>query len=169
MVRTRINPAVSMRRFLRVLPLFAVFVGCAASHPQPTPHRFGDVSSNGTPPIWITIPTITGNTATITLFDTTNGGKQIKQYPRLQRLLVAGSCTDQAITINYQFQVPGSSTWLLGAGSAASVSYPSGTTATETDFLAQGSEARIQAVTGGTGPTACNIGLALFETRELGQ
>lgn len=134
------------------------------------PHRFA--AAGGPSGVeyryWQTnLPVITGNNATITLFDTTAGGTQFGKYAFLQRLMLTLQC-DQAVTVTYQVQLSPSTTWLQAAGSNASTSFPA-STVTEVDFLSQGQESRIQVVTGSTGPTTCANALALFFVRDLGQ
>lgn len=113
------------------------------------------------------LPAITGNNATINLFDTTAGGTQRGIYAFLQRLMVTLQC-DQAVTVTYQVQLSPSTTWLQAAGSNASTSFPANTV-TEVDFLSQGQESRVQVVTGSTGPTTCADAVGLFFVRDLGQ
>jgi hypothetical protein len=138
--------------------------------PASAPHKFA--AAGGPSGVeyryWQTnLPAITGNNATITLFDTTKGGTVLGAYAFLQRLMLTLQC-DQAVTVTYQVQLSPSTTWMTAAGSNASTSFPA-STVTEVDFLSQGQESRIQVVTGSTGPTTCADALALFFVRDLGQ
>lgn len=162
-----------MRRWLSVLPVLLVCLGCCVkpcvAPPPVTPHKFGDVSTgDGSQPTWVTnIPTLVGQaSSTIVEFDTTRGDTILKQFPFLQRIMVTGQC-DQTVTIVYQVKLTPDTTWVTAAGSNASTSYPASTT-TETDFLVQGPESRIQAITT-TAPTVCKLAIALFNARILGQ
>lgn len=165
-----------MKRLLAFVPL--LFVGACAAHPiavrevDPVTSSHIKAAAGGPGGVeyryWQTnLPAITGNSQTITVFDTTAGGTQSGVYNFLQRIMVTGNC-DQAVTVNYQIQIRPSTTWSLAAGTNASYAFAAGSVS-EVDDLVQGQESRIQIVTGATGPTTCPIAIALFFVRDLAQ
>lgn len=165
-----------MKRLLALISLFFL-VACAA-HPlavrEVNPSSSSHIKAAAGGPggveyrYWQTnLPAITGNSQTITAFDTTAGGTQSGKYDFLQRIMVTGNC-DQAVTVNYQIQIRPSTTWSLAAGTNASYAFAAGSVS-EVDDLVQGQESRIQIVTGSTGPTTCPIAIALFFVRDLAQ
>jgi hypothetical protein len=170
-----------MKFFNRVALAIAVLAmaACAApvnnaDHGPAASHKFGASGGPGGSQYcyWQTnLPAVTGNTATITLFDTTAGGTQRGIFDFMQRMMVVGN-VDQTVTVNYDIQMGTSTTWVRAAGTNASYSFAGGTTTTgttEVDHLVQGNESRIQVVTGATGPTASRWALRLCFVRDLGQ
>lgn len=143
---------------------------------QPAGHAFAATASGVEYSYWQTgLPVVTGNTATITLFDTTMGGTQLGLYKFLNRVTLACNF-DQTVTVNYDTQLRSdlspAATWYRAAGTNASYAFTGGTTTTGTtlvDYLVQGQEARLQAVTGGTGPSVSDCALRLVFVRDLGQ
>jgi hypothetical protein len=137
---------------------------CASSNPAPIARGGGGTVTMQ----WrASIPTIAGNNATIILFDTTGGNTASRQgYRHVDRIVFTGRC-DQAITLNYQILHTGSTTWrtMNGGGSGVAVA---ANTDTVVDFLALGPDSRVTAVTGGTGPSACEYDIGLFTDRTLG-
>lgn len=166
-----------MKRLLALVPL--LFLVACAEHPiavrevNPATSGHSIKAAAGGPGgvqyrYWQTnLPAVTGNSATITMFDTTAGGTQSGKYDFLQRIMVTANC-DQAITVNYQIQIRPNTTWSQAAGTNASFAVASGSVS-EVDNLVQGQESRIQIVTGGTGPTVCPVAIALFFVRDLAQ
>lgn len=161
-----------------LVALFAVCFISACAVPvrvvSPAPaaaHKFA-TSGGQQYSYWQTgLPAVTGNNQTITLFDTTAGGTQRGVFPFLNRIMVIANF-DQTVTVNYDIQLGSSTTWVRAAGANASYSFAGGSLTTGTtlvDYLVQGQESRIQAVTGGTGPSASRAALELFFVRDLGQ
>ena len=147
-------------RVFRWLILFCL-VGCASPTPLNS-RRVGASITVGTV-VWVkSIPAITGNNATIDLYDTTVSPTTIF----VNRIMYTGRC-DQAITLNYQILRDGSSTWrtMNNNGSGDTVA---ANTDTAIDYLVLGPNSRLEAVTGGTGPSTCETSIALFGDRELG-
>lgn len=135
--------------------LAALAVGCATTSPtEPTPHKkFGSV--NTTRGCMAPLNTITGASATITVFDTsTDAGDRGLVSSGAERLVVS-MFFDQAVTVNYQVKARGSSTWRTvngsGAGDAITAS-----TFTAIDFRIIGYDNRIQVVTV-TSPTTSEM------------
>lgn len=168
-------------RFIRALSPFVLlsamaFVGACQQAAAPTSHgTFAATTPGGQGYcVWqpqSSIPAITGNSATITLFDSTMAGTTRNAYDFLQRIMVTAN-VDQTITINYDIQLGASTTWVRAAGTNASYSMTGGTTTTgtsEIDYLVQGNESRLQAVTGGTGPTSTKPAIRLCFVRDLAQ
>lgn len=154
-----------MRSSLRVL-VFAVaaivgVAGCCGTSPPPRPR----VGSTLEPSRWLLpLNTVTGNNATVIIFDTTNAGQN--PGPSVDRIVI--SCYfDQAVTLQYQVRHRGSSTWrtVNGNGSGDTVS---ASTQTAIDFLILGYDSRVQVVTGGTGPSTAEVDIGLVYVRPLG-
>lgn len=161
---------------LAVLAFFAL-AACSPQAQQPPQHVFAAMGASGAEySYWQTnVPVVTGNSATITLFDTTAGGTQLGVYRFLNRVTLACNF-DQTVTVNYDSQLRSdttpAATWYRSAGTNASYSFTGGTTTTGTtlvDYLVQGQEARLQAVTGGTGPSVSDCAMRLVFVRDLGQ
>lgn len=137
-------------------------------------HKMSSISGGQQYCIWqaqAQIPAIAGNSQTITLFDSTAGGTQRGVYDFLNRIMVTAN-VDQTITVNYDVQLGTNTTWYRAAGTNASYSMVGGTATTgtsEIDYLVQGNESRIQAVTGGTGPTSRKPSIRLCFVRDVGQ
>lgn len=153
-------------RFFATLAIIAALAcgGCAHSDPAPVAHHkrgalttsAGSVASWGPP-----LATVTGNNATVTVFDTTASSV----YRNVERVTI--SCFfDQAVTVLYQVRHAGSSTWRTmngnGAGDAVTAS-----TGTVIDYLILGYDSRIQVVTGGTGPSTSELDIGLVYARPL--
>lgn len=167
-----------LKNFVALLAL-AFVASCAIPVRVVTADRPKAVFASGTPGgqtycVWqaqSSINTVTGNNATITVFDSTMGGTVRGAYDFLQRIMVTAN-VDQTVTVNYDVQLGLSTTWVRAAGTNASMSFVGGTVTTGTsegDFLIQGNESRIQVVTGGTGPTATKPAIRLCFVRDLGQ
>jgi hypothetical protein len=167
-----------MKRILTLLALAAALVGAGCREAAPPPHA---VMASGAPGgqtycVWqsqASIPAVTGNNATITLFDSTIGGTARGVYDFLQRIMVTANF-DQTVTVNYDIQLGTSTQWVRAAGTNASSTFTGGTTTTgtnEIDFLVQGNESRVQMVTGGTGPGVAwnKPAIRLCYVRDLGQ
>lgn len=146
-------------RIFKVLLCLFVLVGCTAHNgtaPQ-EPHKVG--SSFGGPMFRAALNPVTGNSATIIVFDST----VTPIIPAPERLLV--SCHfDQAVTVLYQVQRFGSSTWRTTNGSGDSAP---ANTETFLDYLVLGPYSRIEVVTGSTGPTVAEINIAPIYDRPL--
>jgi hypothetical protein len=169
-----------MKRLLVLLAALAISA-CAipvrvVNPPPVTPHKFGASTDTNPAMFWQAVNNAAivaaGNNGTTIVFDTTAGGTQSLKYLFMYRLMIVGYCTTQNVTALYQVQEKGSTTWVTAAGGASVTMTASAATppvATEVDFLVQGQESRLEINNGATGPAACNFGLALFYTRELGQ
>jgi hypothetical protein len=149
---------------LAVSAALAVGSGCTEK-PEPA-RRLGAVTSSNIQ--WLTsIPTITGNNATIKLFDTTGGSNSNRKgFTHVQRILGSLRC-DQAITLLYQVLRTGSTTWrtMNGSGSGDAIT---ASTDTAIDYLVLGPDSRLEAVTGGTGPSSCEVDVGLYTDRTPG-
>ena len=122
-----------------------------------SPGRVG--STVGGPVFRAPLNPVTGNNATVTVFDTTVA----PVFPLPERLAV--TCRfDQAVTILYQVERLGSSTWRTVNGSGDAVT---ANTDFFIDYLVQGPNNRIQVVTGSTGPTVAEINVAPIYDRPL--
>lgn len=141
----------------------ALVVGCAhdAQVAPPLPHRVGSSVSDSGPQWLATLPVVTGNNATIVLFDST-----VMHGLQVQRIMVT-AFYDQQVTILYRTKAIGSSTWRTlnngGAGDVVPASTPF-----VTDYFALGPYSQIEAVTGSTGPTVNETGIGLVFERTLG-
>lgn len=161
-----------MKTFLVAL----LFLAACSPPTAPVPHAFAAQAGGAEYSYWQTnVPTVTGNSATITLFDTTAGGTQLGVYKFLNRVTLACNF-DQTVTVNYDTQlrsdVAPTATWYRAAGTNASYSFTGGTATTGTtlvDYLVQGQELRLQAVTGGTGPSVSDCAFRLVFVRDIGQ
>lgn len=147
----------------------------------PAHARFGATATEG-PIQWLSgLPTITGASQTITLFDMTGGSTATRQLMRnVNRIVFTGRC-DQAITLKYQTLATGSTTWRTrngftgtaptgdctgsSPGALAGHTVPA-TTDVACDFLVLGPDSKLVAVTG-TSPT-CEYDIGLVSARSLG-
>ena len=145
---------------LKFVLFLSLFLGaCVANPPKPEPGRVG--SSFGGPVFRAPLNVVTGNSATITVFDST----VVPVFPLPERLVV--SCRfDQNVTVLYEVQRLGSVTWRTvnggGAGDVVTANQD-----TLFDYLVQGPNSRLQVVTGGTGPTTSEINIAPVYDRAL--
>ena len=143
----------SLRLFIGVVLL----VGCASTQ-EPSPHRVG--SSFGGP-VWRgpLNPITSTASATAVVFDTT-----VTPIVPLPERLVVTCRFDQGVTILYQIQRIGSSTWrtMNGVGDVV----PANTDAIY-DYLIQGPSSRIEVVNGGTGPSTPEFNVAPVYDRPL--
>ncbi len=151
-------------RFLKTLLAAALVAGCASQQPVHGGggHKFGSVgTARG---CLAALNTVTGNNATIVVFDTsTDTGHKLLLNSGAERLVV-GMFFDQAVTVNYQVRHRGSSTWrtINGNGSGDSIAASTDTTI---DYRIIGQDNRIQVVTGGTGPTVAEMDICpTYET-----
>lgn len=147
-----------MKRLGLILAAAVLFSACATSPPTPTTggHKFGSSYRSVNGSCLAPLNTITGNNATITVFDTsTDTGNKIVLNSGSERLL-ASMFFDQAVTVLYQVRARGSVTWRTvngnGSGDAVTAS-----TFTAIDFRIMGQDNRIQVVTGATGPTTAEF------------
>lgn len=148
-------------KIIKLLFLCALIVtGCAVrSGENPAePHKVG--SSFGGPLFRAPLNPVTGNNATIIIFDST----VTPIIPAPERYLV--SCRfDQPVTILYQVQRFGSATWRTANGSGDAVA---ANTDTFLDYLVLGPFNRIEVVTQTTGPTTTvEINIAPIYDRPL--
>ena len=171
-----------MKRLLFLLSLVtASLQACAipvrvVSQPV-VPRKVGDAPGGSSPLMyWVNVNNAAivtaGGSATTTIFDTTAGGTQPGKYLFLHRIMVAGYC-NQTMTVKYLVQQTGlPGTWITAAGSNASFSMTGSSASppvqSEVDYLVQGQESEIT-ITSTTAPANCNIGIALFYNRILGQ
>jgi hypothetical protein len=143
-------------RIIKIVLCLFLFVGCATTQPA-GPHKVG--SSFGGPLFRAALNPVTGNNATIIVFDST----VTPIIPAPERLLV--TCRfDQAVTILYQVQRYGSSTWRTTNGSGDSAA---ANTDTFLDYLVLGPFSRIEVVTGSTGPSVAEINIGPVYDRPL--
>jgi hypothetical protein len=103
---------------------------------------------------------VTGNNATITVYDTTAGSAG---YGQPQRLVVS-SFFDQVVTVLVRVKHAGSSSWrtVNGSGDATTAS-----TVFVKDYMVEAPNVQIQVVTGGTGPTTSEIDVGVVPVRGL--
>jgi hypothetical protein len=158
-------------KLFRALGLLALVVSigaccpCMAPPPATPSHRVGGADPNTDPAIWQVPPVaVTGNTATITIFDT---GAVAGKYLTLNRILFRG-LYDQAVTVLYQVQTQGSTTWSTMNNAGAGDSVPANSPAF-IDYLVQGPRSRVQVVTGATGPTVSETAYGLIYTATGGR
>lgn len=152
----------SLRTFLVLAALLTA--SCATSPAGPAPVHGGGhkMGSSQTPSNWLSpLNNVTGNNATIVVFDNT----VVTGHKDADRVTV--SCFfDQAVTILYQVKLPGSSTWRTvngnGSGDAVSAS-----TFTSIDYLMLAYNSRIEVVTGGTGPSVAEVQIGVVYDRPL--
>jgi hypothetical protein len=164
-----------MKRLVLLLALVAASASACAIPvrivtPTPVGHKMGavgDASGVQYRYCLATVPAVTGNNASVLIFDTTAAGTQSGVYKFLQRIMVSGQF-NQAVTMNYQVKHVGSATWANAAGSTAGDAFLAATE-TEFDYLSQGVESRLSVATGGAGPTTQRVDVCLFFVRELGQ
>jgi hypothetical protein len=154
------------------LPIFALLTllvgGCASVPTAPPDHRVG---ATATDVEWLpgsSIPAITGNNATIVLFSMT-GGRAVTTpglTTTVNRVGVSVRC-DQPITLLSQVNRAsgGGTNWRTmnnnGSGDAVLANVD-----TVIDYLVFGPNTRIEAVTGSTGPSACETDIGLFVDRQ---
>lgn len=129
----------------------------------------------------VSIPTASGTTKL--LFDSTSGSTATRQqFRNIHRVEWTGGHCSQDIQIVCEVLRSGSTTWRTcpsqqntdGTTNTTSVVTSGGTKVTASvgysvDFVIQGPDWRIKAVTGGTGPTGCESDVKLVPTRELAQ
>lgn len=150
-----------MKTFGTFLLAAALALGCAAQSPSAPRARMASALSDGGPQWLASLPAVTGNSATIVLFDST-----VTHGPVPQRFMVT-AFVDQPITILYRTKAIGSSTWrTLNNGGAGDVVAAS--TSFVTDYFVLGPYSQIEAVTGSTGPTVAEVGVGLVFERTLG-
>lgn len=152
-------------RFLRpIILLAALTTACASQQPVPAHGGTKFASVGNTRTCRGPLNDVTGNNATVVIFDTsTDSGAKYLTNSGAERLLVS-MFFDQAVTVNYQARIRGSSTWrtVNGDGSGDSVS---ASTFTAIDFRIMAADTRITVVTGGTGPTTSEIDICpTYET-----
>jgi|SRR5450631_2570686 len=154
------------------LPIFALLTllvgGCASVPTTPPDHRV--VGATATDVEWLpgsSLPAITGNNATIVLFSMANGRAVVTPgiTTTVNRIGVSIRC-DQAVTLLAQInRSSGGGTWRTmnnnGAGDTVLAN-----TDTVIDYLVFGPNTRIEAVTGSTGPSACETDIGLFVDRQ---
>lgn len=146
-----------------VLLVLALACGACATTDQgsqPSPaHRFGSVVSANQ---WRSpLNPVTGNSQTILIWD----GTGMTSTQPIERVTV--SCFfDQTVTILFQVRQIGSATWrtMNGNGSGEPCTANVGTAY---DYLLLGPDNRIQAVTGGTGPSVSEVSIGLIFSRAL--
>ncbi len=142
-----------------VLLVGALLVAGCATEGGARPARM----STASPSNWVgPLNPVTGNAATIIVFDNTSGSQYRSGIDRV----VLSIYVDQAVTVNYQVKLPGSSTWrtLNGSGSGDAVA---ASTLTVLDFTVLAYNSRITVVTGVTGPTTAEVGIGLIQDRSL--
>lgn len=136
---------------LALLGLLAL--SCAA--PSAAHHPVG-IGGGGIPNQWLgPLNPVTGNSATIVVFDTTVTPNHA------DRIMVTGFF-NQAVTILYRVQHNGSSTWRTVNGSGDAVT---GSTQTQFEYVVQGLNSQVEIVTGSTGPTVAEVDIGLMYER----
>ena len=138
---------------LALLALLAI--SCA--EPAPPAHPVVGIGGGGIPNQWLgPLNPVTGNSATIVVFDTT------ATPSHADRLMVSGFF-NQAVTILYQVEHVGSVTWRTanGAGDAitARTHRPHG------NMWCTGANSRVEIVTGSTGPTTSEVDIGVMYER----
>lgn len=168
--RTSLNPKdIPMK--LALVVIVALLGGCVGS-PLPPPNH-GRLGATATDVEWLpasSIPAITGSNSTVVLFSMSGGRTVVTPgaATTVNRIGVSIRC-DQPITLLSQVNRTsgGGSTWrtMNNNGSGDTVL---ANTDTAIDYLVFGPNTRIEAVTGSTGPSACETDIGLFVDRQPG-
>lgn len=161
------------------LATFLILVGCATESPFTSHGKVGAVSTvvNWLPSA--SIPTITGNNASITLF-TMTGGK-VAAYGVVGEVVVSLRC-DQPITLLWQTErskggavfrtlngwnagdpIQGHPTSCTDTSAGRGLGdVVSAATDTTCEYVVAGPNTKLVAVTGSTGPSTCEVDVGLF-------
>lgn len=137
----------------------ALFIAGCGTMTSPAHHAPVGIGGSGIPNQWLPPANpVTGNSATIVVFDST-------VTPTHADRVVVSCFFNQAVTVLYQVQHAGSATWRTTNGSGGSGDSVTASTQTYLDYQIQGANTRVEVVTGSTGPTTSEVDIGLMYER----
>jgi hypothetical protein len=136
--------------------LLLTMLAASCAEPAAPVHPVVGIGGGGIPNQWLApLNPVTGNSATIVVFDTT------ATPSHADRIMVSGFF-NQAVTVLYQVEHSGSVTWRTANGSGDAIT---ASTQTTFEYVVSGLNSRVEIVTGSTGPTTSEVDIGVMYER----